>query len=77
MTSTATPICMYCKHYQRDAEGFACAAFPDGIPEAIITSETDHRLPVKGDHDIQFQPKSKAGAAYADEVFGPLAAANR
>jgi hypothetical protein len=34
----------------------ACAAFPDGIPDAIATGEVEHRKPYAGDHGIQFEP---------------------
>lgn len=70
MTTTAPPICMYCKHYRRDAEGFVCGAFPDGIPEAILSNQADHREAVKGDNGIRFESKNKAGTAYAAELFG-------
>lgn len=35
----------------------SCAAFPDGIPEAVFGNELDHREPLEGDHGIQFQAK--------------------
>lgn len=69
MTGAIPPICLYCKHYRPKALNFECAAFPDGIPEAIIESGADHRQPFDGDHGIQFEPKSKAGAVYAEQVF--------
>ena len=33
-----------------------CDAFPDGIPEAMLTGKDQHRAPVKGDNGIQFSP---------------------
>ena len=45
--------CAECKHY---TEGLKCAAFPNGIPKAVITNEYDHRESHPGDHGIQFEP---------------------
>ncbi len=50
------PSCNNCKHYFRDKPGATCAAFPDGIPDAILTGENDHRKPYPGDHGIRFEP---------------------
>lgn len=64
MTTYQAPICFFCKHLKRDGDGdpditeegrFTCSAYPQGIPEAIITSEVDHRQPYKGDNGIQFE----------------------
>lgn len=33
-----------------------CAAFPDGIPEAIITGEVDHSKPYPGDNGFRYEP---------------------
>lgn len=46
-----------------------CSAFPDGILQAIIDNETDHRKPVKGDNGLQFVPDSPQGERYAESVF--------
>ena len=53
------PICLRCKHFNDD-ERFACGAFPNGIPEAIVLSEHDHRKPYPGDNGIRFEPIAKA-----------------
>lgn len=45
--------CVLCRHYQC---ALACEAFPDGIPEEIITGEFDHTQPHAGDHGIRFEP---------------------
>jgi hypothetical protein len=44
-------LCMFCVHYQGH---YFCAAFPDGISNAILTNHADHRHPLPGDHGIQF-----------------------
>jgi len=33
-----------------------CKAFPNGIPDAILTNQHDHRKPFDGDNGIRFQP---------------------
>ena len=56
MTTITAPICLSCIHYVDDDEpGFRCAAFPDGIPDAIIRSERDHREPYRGDQGLRFE----------------------
>ena len=60
MTSLMPPICFECKHFDEDKHDkgdWVCAAYPKGIPEKIIYSETDHTKPYKGDNGIQFEPK--------------------
>jgi len=53
------PICMNCKHYIDDqySEGFKCQAFPEGIPDEIISAFIEHTKTYLGDHDIQYEPK--------------------
>lgn len=55
--TTFSPICSYCAHFDtsvRDRE--VCSAFPDGIPQSILTGKLSHHFPVKGDRGIQFTP---------------------
>ncbi len=52
-------ICFKCKHF-REFEG-GCAAFPEGIPEAITTGENQHKTPLKEqDNDIIFEADENA-----------------
>lgn len=73
MTYIAMPLCPGCKHFNRDGGwGFRCAAFPDGIPEAITMSEADHRQPFEGDRGIRFEPIDDEATAYAELLFSPM-----
>ena len=45
--------CTFCKHYN---VGMSCIAFPNGIPEEILSGENDHTQPLPGqDNDIVFE----------------------
>lgn len=48
------PMCIDCARLLDTEEGFACQAYPGGIPEEIIDGEWDHRLPKPGDRGLQF-----------------------
>ena len=54
------PLCVECRHLDRSDGPFGkrwgCAAFPDGIPDAIYLGGFDHRKPFKGDNGIRFEP---------------------
>jgi hypothetical protein len=45
--------CVNCRYYR---DGQKCAAFPNGIPEAIHDDVVDHTVPVDGDNGIQYEP---------------------
>lgn len=53
----ATPMCTDCKHFKRTEDGLVCDAYPDGIPDAIIDGDVNHRKPYQGDNGIQFALK--------------------
>lgn len=57
---TKKPICTICKHWHRDAEGWACAAFTK-IPEEILLGDNEHSKPLPGQgNDIIFEPTEGA-----------------
>lgn len=72
MTTLLAPICLGCKNLRdssRESATLRCSAFPDGIPEAIITSQKDHRKPVAGDRGIRFVARSDEASDYANLLF--------
>jgi hypothetical protein len=73
MTTIAMPVCIGCRHYDRSrlSVGDFCAAFPIGIPAAIVANRVDHREPYEGDRGILFEPVDHEAAAYAEDVFNP------
>jgi hypothetical protein len=54
--------CKNCQHWTRSIH---CEAFPgpdDRIPDDVLTGANDHSAPIKGDHGIQFAPKTQQEA---------------
>ena len=55
-----TPItssqCISCKWFMGDTgDDLVCFAFPEGIPDEILTGQWDHRIPYEGDNDKQWE----------------------
>ncbi len=56
MTGGPAPLCHKCKHLDRQRQDrLVCAAYPNGIPDEIIFSTWDHRLPAPRDRGIRFE----------------------
>jgi hypothetical protein len=56
------PQCFDCKHLApwNPKEPPHCAAFPDGVPEAVFKNLHDHRKEYPGDHGVRFEPSESA-----------------
>jgi hypothetical protein len=56
------PQCFDCKHFTAGNRGRFpyCAAFPEGIPRAILHNEHDHRKEYPGDRGVRFEPSESA-----------------
>lgn len=63
--------CVYCRH-RTSGPDQVCAAFPGGIPDAILTNRADHRGPIEGDHGIRFEPRPGVPAADLGRLYRTL-----
>ena len=50
------PQCFACKHLLEFEEKITCKAFPQGIPEEILSGKFDHSKAYDGDQGIRFEP---------------------
>lgn len=48
--------CLFLDRRPKSSSLLYCISFPEGIPISIIRNNTYHDHPIKGDHDIQFEP---------------------
>lgn len=52
--------CFNCIHLvESGSDKPICLAFPEGIPEEIITGEVDHSKPYAGDNGFMYEPIDK------------------
>tara|TARA_B110000444_G_scaffold258104_1_gene298107 strand:+ start:1820 stop:2068 length:249 start_codon:yes stop_codon:yes gene_type:complete len=53
------PICLNCKWFDiwnfEPGNAFKCKAYPNGIPDLIISSEVNHKRPYTNDKNIQYE----------------------
>lgn len=69
------PLCVGCRWFhQVNTQADTCAAYPNGIPHAILTGRVDHRRPFSGDAGFRFNPVDRLAASYAAEWFHAQAA---
>lgn len=52
----AVKYCNDCKHRFLEP-GDTCKAFPDRIPDDVLSGKLDHHSPIEGDHGYQFEQK--------------------
>lgn len=64
MTSIVPSQCNACARLRPG--GRACDAFPDGIPQVMLTQLGDHRTSLPGDRGLRFEqaPGTPAGEAF-------------
>lgn len=54
---TNIPICFDCQHFNDDGS-WTCKAFPEGIPDVILSGKNDHEEPLEGqNNDLVFTDK--------------------
>ena len=52
--------CIWCVHYKKKRHPLKCAAFPKGIPDAILDGSHDHTEPYEGDNGITYEYLQRA-----------------
>ncbi len=49
------PLCALCKRLILEP-GFKCEAYPQGVPDLIMSGKINHVLPYDGDNGLMFVP---------------------
>ncbi|MCY4370801.1 MAG: hypothetical protein OXF41_15620 [bacterium] len=57
-------LCLWCARFDDERE--TCAAYPGGIPSAIVENRWDHRQPLPDDRGLRFVPTESYPPAYLD-----------
>lgn len=63
MTTAPIPLCESCARLGPGpgGVGFACSAFPSGVPDEIYLGGFDHRRPFTGDGGVLFELDTTPG----------------
>jgi hypothetical protein len=67
VTTYMPNLCRSCLRLNKN--GTSCAAFPAEIPDTIIFFGADHRVPIDGDHGLQYLFDAKKTKDYEDYVL--------
>ncbi len=59
------PLCDTCVHFSPD---FTCKAFPAGIPDEIVFSLVDHRIPFRDDGGVTYEFDKKKQRPLVDPI---------
>lgn len=71
MTELA-PACYWCRHFRRHVIGETCSAFPNGIPEELISDQVLHTGSVDGDGGLRFELGDDIPQHLFDEFYGDI-----